>query len=99
MVSMMRETAPSTGDRNIPTHPAHVRASAWVMAPIIRSVKPMTIANMDAMATFSCRVDRRSRRLLMRRISAKVGRDLCIIACVCVFERREESNLPKHHVR
>ena len=84
MVSMMRATMARTGEAIIPATPAHVRTSHWTMAPIMRSVKPRTIAPMDVMAVFSCRVERRSRRLLMRRISAKVGRVLCIIAWVCV---------------
>lgn len=85
-VSMMRATMARTGEAIIPATPAHVRASDWTMAPIMRSVKPTTMTPMDEMAKFSCRVERRSRRLLMRRISAKEGRDLCIIASVCVCE-------------
>ena len=53
MVSMMRATMASTGEAIMHPTPHHVRWSAWSMAPIMRSVKPMTMANMDAMAMFS----------------------------------------------
>lgn len=84
MVSMTMAMQASMGEANIPPHATHVRVSHWTMAPIMRSAKETTMTPMDVMATFSCRVERRSRRLLMRRISAKEGRDLCIIASVCM---------------
>ena len=77
-VSMMRATVASTGEAIMPATPAHVMTSDWTMAPIMRSVKPNIMHTMDVMAVFSCRVERRSRRLSRG--------DLCIIASVCVCE-------------